>query len=138
MNAWSNSSQSRRSAAALRAASLADHRLPKLPPEYRHALVRDLTMPCKPLVYPEGLQALAKSLHRMRQGCSIELQDRLQRIYGEEQPRLGVLVYTRDADRWAWRCLGWAWLDGRAWRTLRDALDEMEPDSSASGKAAFQ
>lgn len=109
-----------------------DYHLPRLPVEYRFALVEDLTRRSKAFVYPD-LPALARRIHRDRQGRSIQLQDRLQRIACEDESRLGVLVYTRDADRWVWRCLGWAWLDGRGWKTLRDALDELEPDLAARG-----
>ena len=85
-------------------------------------------MACKPLVFLDGIHGLAACIHRMRQGRSLEMQDRLQRLYGEDEPRLGVLVYVRDADRWAWTCLGWAWLDGAGTETLRAALEALQPD----------
>ncbi|PHY13565.1 hypothetical protein CSW58_04865 [Caulobacter sp. B11] len=102
----------------------------------RFALLRTPTDPlCKPVAFAD-LSELAQALHRDRGEAAIQMFEAPLLVFGEDQPRAGVSLWTLDADGAQARYLGWAWLDGGGHRALRAALDAARADVPVIGRAA--
>ena len=102
----------------------------------RFALLRSPTDPLvKPVAFAR-LADLAAALHRDRGGAAIQMFEAPLLVFGEDQARTGVSIWTLGEDGGQTRYLGWAWLDGAGHRALRAALDAGRADVPVIGRAA--
>jgi hypothetical protein len=93
---------------------------PKLPPGVEYLLLTSLASTAKPWAFP-SIEALARSLHRRREGQALYLVDTLITPWMQTTPCTVVSVYARELDE-TQRHLGWAYLGGGGRRRLSAAL----------------
>jgi hypothetical protein len=93
---------------------------PKLPQGVDYLLLTSLASTAKPWAFP-SIDALARSLHRRRDGRALYLVDTLITPWMATTPITVVCVYTREIDE-TQRHLGWAYLAGGDRRRLSEAL----------------
>lgn len=105
-------------------------------PGVRFALYRSLDVDERPVGF-QDLAALARSIHRRREGRSIDLQDVSLTFLAELDPVAGVSIWTLDGEGDRTDFLGYAWLDGMGADILRAALQQIEPQPVWDGRLAF-
>ena len=104
---------------------------PLMPPGFRYLLMlrrNEAGQPIKPMAF-QDLSALARHLHRARDGSGLQLAETPVLLAGRDASTIGVSVWTIDdagsGDRR--RYLGWAYVNGAGRTTLEAALRLEQP-----------
>lgn len=100
---------------------------PALPPEIRFALVTS-NPERKPYAF-DDLAALARRVHRDRRGHPLRLTPA--RLRFRDGPRSVVGVFALEPMSGSERLVGHAWISGRPWEALQNALDRAEAATGA-------
>lgn len=101
----------------------AEARRPNLPAEVRYALIAPTC--AKPFAFAT-LADLARSIHRRRDGRTIQLSDFPLRLAGRPSATPGVAILATDPIGETTTSLGWAYLNGHGWKALQAALRQEE------------
>ncbi|MDP3853176.1 hypothetical protein [Phenylobacterium sp.] len=102
---------------------------------YDYALLANLHPLTKPMVFAD-LSALARRIHRDRQGQALQLRNDRVHLAFDGSIRRVVAVYGEDQVGQRTRFIGYAWLNGRDWEALQAALDAAEPMARQTARRA--